>query len=245
VAVLAGAPAAWSQAVAPDKPAVSPSLIARVNQQVDADSARLTTLFKDLHQHPEIGFTEVRTAGIVAKELRALGFTVTEGIAKTGVVGVLRNGPGPVVWFRADMDAIGGVRETTGLAWAAKARQRLPGGVEIDVMHSCGHDAHVTWMLGMARAMAALKADWSGTLVVYGQPAEEPGWARRRWCGTGCGSAASRDRTTRSACTPSRARSAPWRARRACAWQVRTSSTSPSSAWAATAPRRTSRSIRW
>jgi hippurate hydrolase len=119
-------------------------LLARVTRQVDADSARLTALFKDLHQNPEIGFTEVRTAGIVAKELRELGFTVTEGIGKTGVVGVLRNGPGSVVWFRADMDANGGVRETTGLPWAAKNRQRLADGSEIDAMHSCGHDAHVT-----------------------------------------------------------------------------------------------------
>lgn len=150
------------------------ALVSKVHAAVDSDAARLTATFKDLHQHPEIGFTESRTAAIVAKDLKALGFSVTEGIGKTGVVGVLRNGPGPTVWFRADMDA-NSVRETTGLAYASTARQRLPDGSEIDVMHACGHDAHVTWLLGLAKAMAGLKSDWSGTLVVYAQPAEEVG----------------------------------------------------------------------
>ncbi|MGB8222484.1 MAG: amidohydrolase [Polyangiales bacterium] len=147
-------------------------LIARVDAFVDRDVARLTAIFKDLHRHPEIAFTETRTAAIVAKELSALGFSVTEGIGKTGVVGVLENGPGPTLWFRADMDA-NAVRETTGLPYAATAKQRLPDGSEIDVMHACGHDAHVTWMLGLAKAMVELRTEWSGTLVVYAQPAEE------------------------------------------------------------------------
>jgi amidohydrolase len=150
------------------------ALIAKVNAAVDADTPRLLDIFKDLHQHPEIGFTEVRTAGIVAKNLHELGFNVTEGIGKTGVVGILRNGAGPTVWFRADMDS-NGVRETTGLPYAATEKQRLPDGSEIDAMHACGHDAHVTWMLGLAKAMVALKDEWTGTLVVYGQPAEELG----------------------------------------------------------------------
>jgi amidohydrolase len=150
------------------------ALIAKVSKEIDADTARLTAIFKDLHQHPEIGFTETRTAGIVAKELKALGYTVTEGIGKTGVVGVLKNGSGPTVWFRADMDS-NSVRETTGLPYAAPAKQRLADGSEIDVMHACGHDAHVTWMLSLAKTMATLKSDWSGTLVVYAQPAEEIG----------------------------------------------------------------------
>lgn len=153
---------------------ISPALLAKVQSTVDADSARLTVLFKDLHQHPEIGFTETRTAAIVAKDLKALGFTVTEGVGKTGVVGVLKNGPGPTVWFRADMDA-NSVREATGLPYASTAKQRLADGSEIDVMHACGHDAHVTWMLGMAKALVTTKDAWSGTLVVYGQPAEEVG----------------------------------------------------------------------
>lgn len=176
-AVLLPVPAtAAAQVTASSKPAsdhISQPLVAKINALIDADAERLTSLFKDLHQHPEIGFTETRTAGIVASQLRALGFTVTEGIGKTGVVGVLNNGAGPTVWFRADMDANPGVRETTGLPYAAAAKQRLADGTEIDVMHACGHDAHVTWMLGLAKAMVAMKADWSGTLVVYGQPAEE------------------------------------------------------------------------
>lgn len=167
---------AMGQAKAPPLTASSqiPSaLIKKLNAVIDADAERLTSVFKDLHQNPEIGFTETRTAGIIAGQLKALGFAVTEGIGKTGVVGVLVNGPGPTVWFRADMDANPGVRETTGLPYAASAKQRLADGTEIDVMHACGHDAHVTWMLGLAKAMVAMKADWSGTLVVYGQPAEE------------------------------------------------------------------------
>lgn len=83
----------------------SPDLIARASAAITADAPRLTAIFKDFHQHPEIAFTETRTAGIVAKELRALGYAVTTGIGKTGVVGVLRHGPGPTLWFRADMDA--------------------------------------------------------------------------------------------------------------------------------------------
>lgn len=173
VASLALATQAQAQSALAPAP-VAPVLVARVNTLIDADAARLTAMFKDLHQHPELGFTEVRTAGIVAKELRALGFTVTERVGKTGVVGVLKNGPGPTVWFRADMDA-NAVRETTGLPYAAAGKQRQEDGSEVDVMHACGHDAHVTWMLGMAKALVAMKADWSGTLVVYGQPAEEVG----------------------------------------------------------------------
>jgi hippurate hydrolase len=153
---------------------LAPALLDRVEEAIDADAPRLTAIFKDLHQHPELAFTETRTAGIVARELRALGFDVTEGIGKTGVVGVMANGPGPTLWFRADTDA-NAVRETTGLPWAATEPQRLPDGTEVDVMHACGHDAHTTWMLGLAKAMVQLKTDWSGTLVVYAQPAEEVG----------------------------------------------------------------------
>lgn len=154
--------------------APSADLIARVSTEINADAPRLTAIFKDFHQHPELGFTEVRTSAIVAKELKALGYEVTTGIGKTGVVGVFRNGPGPTLWFRADMDS-NSVREATGVPWAATAPQRLPDGSEVPVMHACGHDAHTTWLLGLAKAMKTLKADWSGTLVVYAQPAEEVG----------------------------------------------------------------------
>ncbi|QMW24061.1 amidohydrolase [Sandaracinobacteroides saxicola] len=158
----------------PAKAELPAPLLAKVNAAVDADSARLTAIFKDLHANPEIAFTETRTAAIVAKELKALGFTVTTGIGKTGVVGVLRNGPGKTLWYRADMDA-NGVKEATGLPYAATKPQKLADGSEQWAMHACGHDAHVTWLLGTAKAMVALKDAWSGTLVVYGQPAEEVG----------------------------------------------------------------------
>jgi hippurate hydrolase len=168
LAFSAALPAANGTAPLPDE------LIAEVNRVVDADTERLTEIFKDFHRHPELAFTEKRTAGIVAKELRTLGFEVTEGIGKTGVVGVMKNGEGPTLWFRADMDA-NAVKETTGLPYAATAPQRLPTGVDVDVMHACGHDAHTTWLLGLAKAMVEMKSAWSGTLVVYGQPAEEVG----------------------------------------------------------------------
>lgn len=170
LALLAGLSlAAMAQAAT-----VSPALVAKVSAAVDADGPRLTAIFKDLHQHPELAFTEQRTSAIVIKELKALGFEVTTNVGKTGVVGVFKNGPGPTLWFRADMDS-NSVLEATGLAWAATQPQRLPDGREVPVMHACGHDAHVTWLLGLAKAMKALKSEWSGTLVVYAQPAEEVG----------------------------------------------------------------------
>ena len=161
-------------AYATNETSISTDLLVQVNSSIDKDTTRLTGIFKDLHAHPEVAFHEKRTAGIVAKELKALGFSVNEGIGKTGVVGVLKNGPGPTVWFRADMDA-NAVHETTGLPYAASNKQKLEDGSETDAMHACGHDAHVTWLLGMAKTMAELKKNWSGTLVVYAQPAEEVG----------------------------------------------------------------------
>jgi amidohydrolase len=174
----AAAAPAFAQSRAPAGGTLPDDVIARVSSLVDADTPRLVDVFKDLHGHPELGFTETRTAAIVAKELKSLGYQVTEGIGKTGVVGVLRNGEGPTVWFRADMDS-NAVKETTGLDYAAKSKQRLADGSEVDVMHACGHDAHVTWMLSLARTMAEMKSAWSGTLVVYGQPAEEVGLGAR------------------------------------------------------------------
>ena len=114
-------------------------LIARVQSVIDADTPRLLEIFKDLHRNPELAFTETRTAEIVARELQALGYEVTTGIGKTGVVGVLRNGPGPTLWVRADMDAIP-IKETTGLPWAS-TRTQLLNGSQVPVMHACGHDA--------------------------------------------------------------------------------------------------------
>jgi amidohydrolase len=155
--------------------ALSPP-IRKLHAAIDTDAPRLIEIFKDLHVNPELGFTETRTAGIVERELKASGFRVRSGIAKTGVVGVLENGPGPIVMFRADMDC-NAVEETTGLPYASKKRvTRIASDgrpEEVPVMHACGHDAHTTWLIGLARAMAANKSEWKGTLVLVAQPAEE------------------------------------------------------------------------
>src|SRR4051795_6394414 len=123
----------------------------------------LEALYRDLHAHPELAFTEHRTAGIVAERLTERGVDeVHTGIATTGVVGVLRNGDGPTVLLRADMDALP-VQETTGLPYAS----RIDG-----VAHACGHDVHVSCLLGAAAELAATRAAWSGTVVAVFQPAE-------------------------------------------------------------------------
>ncbi|OJY91663.1 MAG: amidohydrolase [Sphingobacteriales bacterium 40-81] len=146
----------------------------QVKQMADADSARLAELFRDLHQHPELAFMEERTSGIVASGFKALGYEVITGIGKTGVVGILKNGNGPVVMYRADMDC-NAVKEITGLSYSSTKTMFNSEGIEVPVMHACGHDAHITWMLGAAKIMAALKKEWKGTLVFVAQPAEEIG----------------------------------------------------------------------
>ncbi|MBI3884759.1 MAG: amidohydrolase [Opitutae bacterium] len=143
-----------------------------VAQKVNAEYPALFEIYKDLHQHPELSFMEVRTAGIVAKELRALGFEVTEKVGGLGVVGVMKNGAGPTVFVRADMDALP-VKEETGLPYASTAVTKDFTGQEFPTMHACGHDSHVTALLGTARTLAALKDRWSGTLVLFSQHAEE------------------------------------------------------------------------
>src|SRR5688500_17373186 len=144
----------------------------QVKQMAHADSLRLVEIFKDIHQNPELGFMEVRTSGIISKELKALGYDVITGIAKTGVVGILKNGEGPIVMYRSDMDC-NSVKEITGLPYASTKTMKKDDGTEVPVMHACGHDAHVAWMLGVAKIMVALKNQWKGTLVFLAQPAEE------------------------------------------------------------------------
>ncbi|SDT70502.1 amidohydrolase [Jiangella sp. DSM 45060] len=134
----------------------------------------LTDLYKDLHRHPELGFQEHRTAGIVAHRLQASGFDVTTGVAVTGTVGVLRNGSGPTALLRADMDALP-VEEDTGLDYASTATTTDRSGTSVPVDHACGHDLHTTCLLGAAAALAADRASWTGTLLVVFQPAEELG----------------------------------------------------------------------
>ena len=138
------------------------------------DLADLTGIYRDLHAHPELSFAEHRTAGIVAARLRDLGYQTTTGVGRTGVVGVLANGEGPTVLLRADMDALP-VLERTGLDYASSERGTGVDGKDVPVMHACGHDAHVTCLLGAAAALAGDAGDWSGRLVLVFQPAEEIG----------------------------------------------------------------------
>ncbi len=134
----------------------------------------LEALYTDLHRHPELSFQETRTAGVVTRALGELGIEFEEGIGKTGVIGVIRNGDGPVVWLRADMDALP-VKELTGLEYSSTARGTDPAGTDVPVMHACGHDMHVTCLLGALERLLATKDEWSGTIVAVFQPAEEHG----------------------------------------------------------------------
>lgn len=135
-------------------------------------SARLANFYRDVHQHPELSLQERRTAQRVAEGLRPLGYEVTEHVGGTGVVGLLRNGDGPVVMLRADFDALP-VKEETGLPYASTVREADADGTDVPVMHACGHDMHATCLLGAADVLASTRGAWSGTLLVVFQPAEE------------------------------------------------------------------------
>ncbi len=132
----------------------------------------LGALFDHFHRNPELSGREVQTAARMARELRALGYEVTAGVGGTGVVALLRNGAGPTVMLRADMDGLP-LEERSGLPNASRARQADASGTEQPVMHACGHDVHITALVGTARQMIARRAGWSGTLVLIAQPAEE------------------------------------------------------------------------
>jgi amidohydrolase len=152
----------------------APALADTIRDAVAKDMPALIATYRDLHAHPELAMQEVKTSAKLAAEARKLGFQVTTGVGKTGVVAVMRNGPGPTLLLRADMDALP-VTEQTGLPFASKVRATGAAGVESGVMHACAHDTHMTAWLGTARRLAAQKADWSGTLVMILQPAEETG----------------------------------------------------------------------
>jgi hippurate hydrolase len=157
---------------------ISGTLIAQdqkttVETAVENSNDKYVAIFKDIHQNPELGFMEVRTAGIVAKEFKSYGYKVTEKIAKTGVAGVLNNGKGPIIMYRADMDC-NAVKELTDLPYKSTKVVQLDDGSETPVTHACGHDAHTTWMLSTAKFFAEHKDMWKGTVVFIGQPAEEP-----------------------------------------------------------------------
>jgi hippurate hydrolase len=132
----------------------------------------LESLYKDVHAHPELSMEEKRTSALAAERLRAAGYEVTTGVGKTGVVGLLRNGDGPMVMLRADMDALP-VEEATGLPYASKVTAKDRDGKTVPVGHMCGHDMHVTWLVGATRLLAQARATWHGTLMAVFQPAEE------------------------------------------------------------------------
>lgn len=145
------------------------------------DIPNLVEIYKDLHAHPELSHQESRTSALLATELRKAGYTVTEHVGKYpdgsqayGVVAILENGPGPRLLIRTDLDALPIVEET-GLTYASHVRAKNPAGQDVGVMHACGHDIHITTMIGTARSLAAQKSQWHGTLMLIGQPAEELG----------------------------------------------------------------------
>jgi amidohydrolase len=161
-ACLILAASGWSQSVGE----------APLSAQVDSVYPQVETLYMDLHRHPELSLHEVNTAAKLAARLRELGYDVTEKVGGTGVVGILRNGAGPTVMLRTELDALP-VEEKTGLAYASTVRTKDDAGHDVPVMHACGHDIHMAAWVGTATIMAHSKSEWHGTLVLIAQPAEE------------------------------------------------------------------------
>src|SRR5438067_9723739 len=155
-------------------------------QLAEAELPSLLTICKDVHNHPELSTQEERTSALLAKELKAVGCNVTENVGKYeksdqkcfGVVGLMKNGDGPVVLVRTDLDALP-VQEETGLPYASTVVTKNEKGKEVHVMHACGHDAHISMIIGVARSLSKLKDQWHGTIVFVGQPAEEIGTGAR------------------------------------------------------------------
>jgi hippurate hydrolase len=145
-----------------------------VASEVQSVYTSATALYEHLHRNPELSAQEKQTAAKLAGELRALGYEVTTGVGGTGIVGVLKNGAGPTVMLRTELDALP-VQENTGLAFASTVRVKDPAGVDVPVMHACGHDLHMASWVSTAKIMANSRSTWKGTLVMIGQPAEETG----------------------------------------------------------------------
>ena len=143
-----------------------------ITTEVEAVYPQAEALYRDLHQHPELSNHEQQTAARLAAGLRRFGYEVTTGVGGTGVVGVLRNGPGPTVMLRTELDGLP-VTENTGLPYASAARTKDDSGTDVGVMHACGHDVHMAAWMGTARIMAGSRSRWRGTLLLIGQPAEE------------------------------------------------------------------------
>lgn len=157
----------------------APSFAEDLDRVVASELPRLVSQYKDIHAHPELSHQEERTAALLANELRKAGFKVTEHVGRYpdgtqahGVVGVLENGPGPRLLIRADMDALP-IIEETGVSYASHVKAKNAVGEEVGVMHACGHDVHVTTLMGTAQALAATRNKWHGTLLLVGQPSEE------------------------------------------------------------------------
>ncbi len=164
---LTGLLASTSPALALNAPVAR----AAIDAQLTKSYPGLDALYRQIHAHPELAFQEKATAARLAKEMRALGFEVTEGVATTGLVAIYHNGPGPTVLVRTELDALP-MEEKTGLPWASKAIQDW-NGKPSPVAHSCGHDIHMAAWVGTAQALVAMKDRWHGTLMFIGQPAEE------------------------------------------------------------------------
>jgi amidohydrolase len=163
--ILAGAAAAAAAHAAPLPPTFA--------EQINAMYPAVETLYQDLHRSPELAFSEHQTAKKLAERVKALGYEVTTGVGGTGVVAILRNGPGPTVMLRTEMDGLP-VLEKTGLAFASSVTAKNAAGETVPVMHACGHDVHMSAWYGTAKLMADNRKQWSGTLMLVGQPAEEP-----------------------------------------------------------------------
>jgi hippurate hydrolase len=141
-------------------------------KEIDSVYPDAHAMYVDLHQHPELSGHETETAGKLAKKLRVAGYEVTEHVGGTGVVALLKNGSGPVIMLRTELDALP-VEENTGLPYASRVRTKDDAGREVGVMHACGHDVHMASLVGTAEVMARTKTNWHGTLILIGQPAEE------------------------------------------------------------------------
>ncbi len=152
--------------------AAAPAVADPLEDAIASDFEYLDALYRHLHQHPELSFAEVQTAARIATELAELGFAVTTGIGGNGVVAVLENGAGPTLMIRADLDALP-IEEQTGLGYASAVQALNRDGDPTPVMHACGHDVHMTVLIGTARRLVESRGNWRGTLVMIGQPAEE------------------------------------------------------------------------
>ncbi len=214
---------------------------AAIDRGFDAQYPHIEALYKDIHSHPELAFQETRTAARLAAEMRALGYEVTEGIGKTGLVALYKNGPGPTVMVRTELDALP-MPEKTGLPYASTVKQMWRD-AETPVAHSCGHDIHMAAWVAVAKTLIDLKDQWNGTVMFVAQPAEEAAAAPGPCWPTAC-SRASPSPTWASPCMSVRApmvscptgRASSTRPPTACRWS--------SSAKAATARGRTSPSTR-